>query len=63
MRGLKSLILLLGVCSTFAAVPISRVQRKTKLPFVPNKFIVEVEDATDIPNSKRSFESVRCSLR
>lgn len=58
MKSLKSLVLLLGVYSTFAAVPISRVQRKTKLPTVPNKFIVEVDNAAHIPNPKRSTESV-----
>ncbi|KXN90796.1 Minor extracellular protease vpr [Leucoagaricus sp. SymC.cos] len=58
MKGLVSLSLLLGVCSAFATVPLSSVQRKTNIPTVANKFIVEVDDVADIPTPKRSIESL-----
>ncbi len=60
MKSLASLVFLLSVCSTFAAVPLSSVQHKTNLPIVPNKFIVEVDNVANIPNFKRSVESVGC---
>lgn len=60
MKSLTHLVFLLSVCSAFAIVPLSSIQRKTNLPNVPNNFIVEVDNIADIPNVKRSVESVCC---
>lgn len=59
MKSLVSLVLLLGAYATLATVPISSVQRKSNLPTVANKFIVEVDEVANIPTTKRSVESVR----
>ncbi|KAF9446345.1 subtilisin-like protease [Macrolepiota fuliginosa MF-IS2] len=57
MKSPTSLVLLLSACSAFAAFPISSVPRKSNLPTVANKFIVEVNDVANIPTAKRSLAS------
>lgn len=57
MKGLVSSVLLLSVCFAFASVPISSIKPGSNLPVIPNRFIVEVDEAADIPPSKRSFET------
>ncbi|KAI0319168.1 pyrolysin [Amylostereum chailletii] len=42
----------------FGKIPLSSVSRKTSLPIVPNKFIVEVDNEADIPG-KRSLDSTK----
>lgn len=60
MKSFGALTLLLSVCSVSAVVPLSNVQRKTNLPIVPNRFIVEVDNVGDVPNQKRGIVSVGC---
>jgi hypothetical protein len=43
---------LLGASSALGKVDLSSVKRVTNLGTVPNKFIVEVEAAADIPNRR-----------
>ncbi|KAF9547696.1 subtilisin-like protease [Agrocybe pediades] len=48
------------------AVPISSVKQVTNVPTVPNKFIIEVDDLSDIPTKRsltRSLDAVYESLR
>ncbi|KAF8149475.1 pyrolysin [Crassisporium funariophilum] len=45
----------LSASSAFAAFPISSVKKESNLPTVPNKFIIEVDELSNIPNVKRSF--------
>ncbi|KAI0045483.1 subtilisin-like protease [Auriscalpium vulgare] len=57
MKSLSGIVVLLALAShASATIPISSIERKTNLPFVPNKFIVEVDTAADIPG-KRSDEA------
>ncbi|KAI0045501.1 subtilisin-like protease [Auriscalpium vulgare] len=57
MKSLSGIFVQLALASyALATIPISSVERKTNLPFIPNKFIVEVDTAADIPG-KRSDEA------
>ncbi|EKM75550.1 hypothetical protein AGABI1DRAFT_79685 [Agaricus bisporus var. burnettii JB137-S8] len=54
-----SLVWLLNVYPTFAAIAsISDIPLKSNLPTVSNKFIIEVDEAANIPPSKRFTESL-----
>ncbi|CAA7260648.1 unnamed protein product [Cyclocybe aegerita] len=46
-----------AICASSAlgAIPISSIKRVTNVPIVPSKFIIEVDELSDIP-TKRSFE-------
>lgn len=48
MKSITSLVLLFGVGSALATVPLSSVKRLSNQAIVPNKFIVEVENVTDL---------------
>ena len=57
MKTLQVFVQLALAGLVLGKIPLSSVQRKTSLPIVPNKFIVEVDSEADIPG-KRSLESV-----
>ncbi|KAJ3557998.1 hypothetical protein NP233_g11597 [Leucocoprinus birnbaumii] len=57
MRGLVLSTLFLSICPAFSVVPLSSVLRKSNLPVLSNRFIVEVDDVANIPPSKRSFQT------
>ncbi|KAH9484892.1 Minor extracellular protease vpr [Psilocybe cubensis] len=57
---------LLSASLVYAVVPISSVKGKSNLPFVPNKFIIEVDTLSDIPTKRsftRSLDAVYASLQ
>ncbi|KXN90803.1 Minor extracellular protease vpr [Leucoagaricus sp. SymC.cos] len=54
MKSRVFLSVLLSACFVLATVPLSSIQRKTNVPTIANKFIVEVDDVADIPAEKRS---------
>ncbi|KAI0049847.1 pyrolysin [Auriscalpium vulgare] len=56
MRSPSALVQLALATHVLATIPISGIERTTNLPYVPNKFIVEVDSAADIPG-KRSNEA------
>ncbi|TDL26098.1 subtilisin-like protease [Rickenella mellea] len=62
----KLLTLLISASLSFATVPLSSIQRVTTAPIIPNKFIVEVEDVSQIPTKRSmgfSHDHVYASLR
>lgn len=59
MKARTLLIFLLNIHLVLAAIKsISSVQHKSNLPTASNRFIVEVEDTSQIPPSERSTLSV-----
>lgn len=60
VTGGTCLLVQLLLCARFAlaALPLPKLQDTPALPTVPNKFIIEVDSTSDIPD-KRSAPSVR----
>ncbi|PPQ90634.1 hypothetical protein CVT25_006617 [Psilocybe cyanescens] len=57
---------LLSASLVYGVFPISNVKRVSNLPFVPNKFIIEVDSLSNIPTKRsfaRSLDAVYSSLQ